>query len=160
MQIAKDKVVSFDYTLTDQTGEVIDSSDGSEPLAYVHGAGSIIPGLESALEGKNPGDKFQVSIAPERAYGERDDDLLQVYPREVLKGVDDIEVGMQFQAQTDQGMQVFTVVAVEGDDITLDGNHPLAGVTLNFDVTVVDVREATSEELAHGHVHDAHSHGH
>ena len=160
MQIAKDKVVSFDYTLTDPSGEVIDTSQGGEPLAYLHGGGNIIPGLENALDGKAPGDKFQVSIPPEQAYGQRDEALLQVYTRDVLKGVDEVEVGMQFQAETNRGMQILTVMAVDGDNVTLDANHPLAGVTLNFDVTIVDVRDATGEELAHGHVHDDHEHTH
>ncbi len=160
MQIAKDKVASIEYTLTDNAGEVLDSSVGSEPLAYLHGAGNIIPGLEKALEGRQAGDTFKVTIAPADGYGEKDDSLTQQVPRRMFGGVDEIEVGMQFHAQTDHGMQVITVAAVSGDMITVDANHPLAGQTLNFDVKVIEVREASSEELDHGHVHGAGGHHH
>jgi FKBP-type peptidyl-prolyl cis-trans isomerase SlyD len=160
MQIAKDKVASIEYTLTDAAGQVLDSSVGGDPLAYLHGAGNIIPGLEKALEGKVVGDAFKVSIAPADGYGEKDDSLLQTVPRRMFAGVDEIEVGMQFHAQTDHGMQVITVANVEGDNVTVDGNHPLAGQTLNFDVKVVEVRAASTEELEHGHVHGAGGHHH
>ena len=160
MQIAKDKVASIEYTLTDTEGQILDSSVGGEPLAYLHGAGNIIPGLEKALEGKTVGDAFTVSIAPAEGYGEKDDSLTQEVPRRMFGGVDEIEVGMQFHAQTDNGMQVITVAAVSGDMITVDANHPLAGQTLNFDVKVVEVRAATGEELEHGHVHGAGGHHH
>lgn len=160
MQIAKDKVASIEYTLTDNDGQVLDSSVGSEPLAYLHGAGNIIPGLEKALEGKTVGDAFKVSIAPAEGYGEKDESLMQVVPKRMFAGVDEIEAGMQFHAQTDHGMQVITVAKVDGDNITVDANHPLAGQTLNFDVKVMEVREATAEELDHGHVHGAGGHHH
>jgi len=160
MQIAKDLVASIEYTLTDDTGNVIDSSVGGEPLAYLHGAGNIIPGLEDALEGKKVGDSFTVSIAPADGYGEKNEGLMQVVPKEMFQGVDSIEAGMQFHAQTDHGMQVITVAAVDGDNITVDGNHPLAGQTLNFDVKVIEVRAASAEELDHGHVHGAGGHHH
>lgn len=160
MQIAQDKVASIEYTLTDNQGQVLDSSVGGEPLAYLHGAGNIIPGLEKALEGKVAGDTFTVTIAPAEAYGEKDESLIQVVPRNMFSGVEDIEVGMQFHAQTDYGMQVITVAKVEGDDISVDANHPLAGQTLNFDVKVMEVREASAEELDHGHVHGAGGHNH
>jgi FKBP-type peptidyl-prolyl cis-trans isomerase SlyD len=160
MQIAKDKVASIEYTLTDTEGQILDSSVGGEPLAYLHGAGNIIPGLEKALEGRQVGDAFTVSIAPAEGYGEKDDSLTQEVPRRMFGGVDEIEVGMQFHAQTDNGMQVITVAAVSGDMITVDANHPLAGQTLNFDVKVVEVRAATGEELEHGHVHGAGGHHH
>lgn len=160
MQIAKDKVASIEYTLTDNEGQVLDSSVGGEPLAYLHGAGNIIPGLEKALEGRQVGDTFTVSIAPAEGYGEKDDSLTQEVPRRMFAGVDEIEVGMQFHAQTDNGMQVITVAAVRDDIITVDANHPLAGQTLNFDVKVVEVRAATREELEHGHVHGAGGHHH
>lgn len=160
MQIANDVVASIEYTLTDDQGNIIDSSAGGEPLAYLHGAGNIIPGLENALAGKKVGDTFKVSIAPAEGYGEKNDSLLQVVPREMFQGVEAIEVGMQFHAQTDYGMQVITVAAVEGANITVDGNHPLAGQTLNFDVKVVDVRAASAEELEHGHVHGPDGHHH
>jgi FKBP-type peptidyl-prolyl cis-trans isomerase SlyD len=160
MQIANDAVASLEYTLTDDQGNVIDSSVGGEPLAYLHGAGNIIPGLESALEGKKAGDSFKVSIAPADGYGEKNEAMLQVVPRNMFQGVDNIEVDMQFHAQTDHGMQVITVVAVDGDNVTVDGNHPLAGQNLNFDVKVLEVRAATEEELEHGHVHGAGGHHH
>jgi FKBP-type peptidyl-prolyl cis-trans isomerase SlyD len=153
MNIAKDKVVSIDYTLTDDAGKVLDSSNGREPLAYLHGAGNIIPGLESALEGKGQGDQLNVSIKPADGYGERDDRMVQAVPRSSFGGVQTIEPGMQFQANTPAGPRVITVVGVQGDQVTVDANHPLAGQTLNFDVKVVDVRDATSTELQHGHVH-------
>ena len=160
MQIANNVVALIEYTLTDDQGEVIDSSVGGEPLAYLHGAGNIIPGLEKALEGKQQGDALKVSIAPADGYGEKNEGLLQVVPRAMFQGVDQIEEGMQFHAQTDHGMQVITVAKVDGDNITVDGNHPLAGQTLHFDVKVVEVRAASQEELDHGHVHGVGGHHH
>jgi FKBP-type peptidyl-prolyl cis-trans isomerase SlyD len=160
MQIAKDLVASIEYTLTDDAGNVIDSSVGGEPLAYLHGAGNIIPGLENALEGKTVGDSLKVTIAPQDGYGEKNEGMVQVVPKDMFQGVDTIEVGMQFHAQTEHGMQVITVAAVDGNNITVDGNHPLAGQTLNFDVKVIEVRAASPEELDHGHVHGAGGHHH
>lgn len=160
MQIANNVVASIEYTLTDDQGTVIDSSVGGEPLAYLHGAGNIIPGLEEALEGKQVGDSFKVSVPPSEGYGEKDEALLQMVPRSMFRGVDEIEVGMQFHAQTDYGMQVITVAKVEGENVTVDGNHPLAGQNLNFDVKVLEVRAASAEELEHGHVHGAGGHHH
>lgn len=160
MQIANNVVALIEYTLTDDKGEVIDSSVGGEPLGYLHGGGNIIPGLEDALVGKKVGDAFKVSIAPADGYGEKNEGLLQVVPKEMFQGVEQIEAGMQFHAQTDHGMQVITVAAVDGDNITVDGNHPLAGQTLHFDVKVIEVRAATQEELDHGHVHGAGGHHH
>lgn len=159
MEISKHKVVTMDYTLTDQQGNTIDTSQGREPLAYIHGVGGIIPGLEAALEGRKPGEQLQVTIAPEDGYGDRDESLLQVVPRDRFD-VDDVTVGMQFHAQAENGVSVVTVVAVSDEDVTVDANHPLAGVTLNFDVEVKEVREATEEELAHGHVHGPGGHEH
>jgi FKBP-type peptidyl-prolyl cis-trans isomerase SlyD len=153
MQIANNAVVAIDYTLRDTEGEVIDASPEGQPLQYLHGAGNIIPGLEKALEGREAGDDVDVSIAPEDAYGERDDRLQQDVPRSMFEGVDNIEAGMRFQAQTQSGTQVVTVAAVSGDQVTVDANHPLAGQTLNFKVKVSDVREASEEEIEHGHVH-------
>ncbi|HHE54816.1 MAG TPA: peptidylprolyl isomerase [Caldithrix abyssi] len=159
MQITDNKVVSIHYTLKNDAGEVLDSSIGQQPLAYLHGRKNIISGLENALTGKNVGDKFHVDVPPEEAYGERNDTLFQELPREVFQGVDNIEPGMQFYSETPEGVQMITVTKVEGDTITVDANHPLAGQTLHFDVEVMDVREATEEELQHGHVHDS-SHQH
>ena len=160
MQIAQNSVVAIAYTLTDDKGTVIDTSAGGEPLVYLHGARNIIPGLENALTGKSVGEKLTVTVAPAEGYGEYDPQMVQAVPRQMFAGVENIEVGMQFQAQTPQGVRVVTVIEVEGDDITLDGNHPLAGETLHFAVEVTEVRTATAEELAHGHVHGAGGHHH
>jgi FKBP-type peptidyl-prolyl cis-trans isomerase SlyD len=160
MQVAKDKVVSIDYTLTDDEGSVLDTSEGRAPLAYLHGAGNIIPGLEKALEGKQAGEQLNVHVSAAEAYGERDDALAQEVPLEMFQGVERIEPGMRFQAQTSAGMQVVTVSKVAGDSVTIDGNPPLAGKPLNFAVNVVDVRDATEDELAHGHVHGPDGHEH
>lgn len=160
MKISKQKVVSFDYTLTDKDGAVIDSSEGHEPLAYIHGSGFLIPGLENEMEGKQAGDAFQVTVQPEDAYGVRNDSLVKEVDRDMFGEVEKLEAGMQFQAETEDGIEVVTVTAVGDDTVTVDGNHPLADVTLNFDVKVVDVREATAEELDHGHVHGPGGHNH
>ena len=160
MTITKDKVVSIDYTLTGEGGAVLDTSRGRGPLAYLHGAGNIIPGLEGALEGRSQGDQLTVSIPPESGYGPKDPKLVQRVPRTAFAAVTDIRPGMQFQAQTPQGTRVITVVDVADDNVTVDANHPLAGATLNFDVTIVGVRDATAEELSHGHVHGPGGHAH
>ncbi|MCC5857054.1 MAG: peptidylprolyl isomerase [Ectothiorhodospiraceae bacterium] len=153
MQIAKDTVVSIDYTLKDDQGSVLDTSEGKQPLAYLHGNGNIIPGLEQALEGKQAGDELSVRIEPANAYGERRDELTQAVPRDLFQGVDDLQVGMQFQAGGEGGGQIVTITAIEGDQVTVDANHPMAGVPLNFDVKVVEVREASEDEKEHGHAH-------
>ena len=152
MQVADLTVVTIDYTLTDETGDELDSSRGGEPLTYLHGAGNIIPGLERALVGHASGDEFTVTIPPEDAYGLPDEDLVQSLPRSNFPA-GDIAVGSQFQADGPHGSQVVTVVAVDSGSVTIDANHPLAGVTLNFAVSVRDVRAATAEERKHGHVH-------
>jgi len=153
MQIAKNKVVSIHYTLKNDAGMVIDSSEGAEPLVYLHGAQNIIPGLERALDGKVADDALEVSIEAIDAYGEYNRDLTQVVPDSMFEGVDKLEVGMEFQAETEQGVQVIRIVNVDGDNITIDGNHPLAGERLHFDVTIDSIRDATAEELEHGHIH-------
>ncbi len=160
MKIGKHKVVTIDYTLTNDDGEVLDTSEGQEPLAYIHGTGFMIPGLEQALEGRADGDSFSLAVEPVDAYGKRDEDLVKVVERTMFGDVERLEAGMQFQAQTDDGIEVVTVTALEGDQVTVDGNHPLADVTLNFEVRVVGVREASKEELDHGHVHGAGGHHH
>jgi FKBP-type peptidyl-prolyl cis-trans isomerase SlyD len=160
MQIADKTVVSIHYTLTNALGETIDSSVGQDPLVYLQGAQNIIPGLENALAGKTVGDALQVTVEPAEGYGEIRDELIQEVDRSAFQGVDDIDVGMQFMAQTPWGEQPVTVVKVEGDQITLDGNHQLAGETLNFDVEIVEVRDATAEEVEHGHVHGPGGHHH
>ena len=153
MSIKKDSVVTFNYTLKDDAGAEIDSSAPGEPLAYLHGHGNLVPGLERELEGKNAGDKLTVKVAPADGYGERNKDLIQKIPRRSLKGINQITVGMRLQAQTPEGPRPVVVTAVTGDMVTIDGNHPLAGQNLNFDIELVEVRDATAEELAHGHVH-------
>jgi len=153
MQVSAQKVVYIHYTLKNASGELLDKSAAGEPLAYVHGAGSIIPGLESALEGKTAGDAVNVEVAPEEGYGARDEALVQDVPRGAFQGVEHIEPGMRFQAESNQGARIITVTAVHEDVVTVDGNHPLAGETLVFDVEVDGVREATPEEVDHGHVH-------
>src|SRR4051794_1061615 len=125
MEIAKDRIVSIDYTLTSDQGQVLDSSNGREPLAYLHGAGNIIPGLETALEGKAQGDQLNVSIPPENAYGAKDPKMVQAVPRSAFQGVQNIQPGMQFQANTPAGARIITVVGVQGDQVTIDANHPL-----------------------------------
>lgn len=158
MQVADNMAVSIHYTLTNDDGEVLDSSIGDEALVYLHGEGNIIPGLENALLGKAVGDKFNVRIEAEDAYGEMVDEMIQVVPREMFEGIDTLEVGMQFHADVSSGTGVVTVIDIDGDDITIDGNHPLAGLALTFAVEVVDIRPATQEELSHGHIHGAGCH--
>jgi FKBP-type peptidyl-prolyl cis-trans isomerase SlyD len=158
MTAAKNRVVSIDYTLTDANNKVLDSTFGQEPLDYLHGFGNIISGLENALEGKAQGDHFSVNIPAAQAYGERDDRLVADIPIENFKGADEVKPGMQFHTHTPEGPQLITVTKVAANTVTIDGNHPLAGKDLNFDVTVAAIREATEEELLHGHVH-AHDHG-
>ncbi len=153
MQVSKQKVVSIDYTLTDASGTVLDSSKGKAPLTYLHGVGGLIPGLEQALEGREQGEAFQVTIPPELAYGKRNEAMIQPVPRSNFSGVNELKEGMQFQARTPQGNHVVTVTKVEEQTVTVDANHPLAGKPLTFDVNVAEVREPTEEELSHGHVH-------
>ena len=152
MEIQKGRVVGMHYTLRNEEGEIIDTSEGREPLQFLQGYGNIIPGLESELEGKKLGDALDVVVEPENGYGVRHDQLIQQVPREAFQ-VDDLQVGMQFQAQTEQGPVPIRVVAIEGEQVTIDGNHELAGVRLHFAVSIESVREASEEELAHGHVH-------
>jgi FKBP-type peptidyl-prolyl cis-trans isomerase SlyD len=160
MQVTQDAVVAIHYTLTDDAGATLDASGEGEPLAYLHGNGNLIPGLERALEGKRAGDKLSVSVPAADAYGEIDPELVQDVPRDAFRGIDDIEVGMQFQAQSNHGPRSVVVTKVSPETITVDGNHPLAGQNLNFDVEIADVRAATEEELEHGHVHGPGGHHH
>lgn len=160
MPIAQNSVVTIHYTLKDDAGEVIDSSREGDPIAYLHGHGNLVPGLERELEGKNTGDKVVVSVTPEHGYGEYDKKLVQQVPRRALQGVPNVKVGMRLQAQTPQGPRAVVVTRLVGDMVTIDGNHPLAGKNLNFDVEITDVRDATGEELEHGHVHGAGGHHH
>jgi len=160
MQIANNAVVQIHYTLKNDAGEVLDSSDGSDPLAYLQGHGNLIAGLEKALEGKKVGESLTVTIPPEEGYGVRDENLVQDVPRTAFEGVPNVEVGMQFHADSNHGPRTVTVTKIADDTVTVDGNHPLANQTLHFAVDIVEVRAATSEELAHGHVHGAGGHHH
>lgn len=152
MEIAAARVASIHYTLTDDDGRILDQSSESRPLRYFHGAGNIIPGLEKALAGKQAGDTLQVDVPPEEAYGVRNEGMVQVLPREAFQGVEKVEPGMQFQASSERGPLLVTVVEVDGDQVRIDGNHPLAGQTLHFDVRVLDVRDSTESEKQTGRV--------
>jgi len=156
MQVEKNKVVSIHYKLKDNEGNTLDSSEGREPLNYIHGNGNLIPGMEEGLDGKKTGDKLDLKISPDKGYGTRNDELVQDVPRSAF-GDQEVKPGMQFNTQ--DGHTV-TVTKVGLENVTVDGNHPLAGMDLNFDVEVVNVREATSEELDHGHVHGPGGHQH
>ncbi|MDS1310534.1 MULTISPECIES: FKBP-type peptidyl-prolyl cis-trans isomerase [Marinobacter] len=153
--MAQPRVVTIHYTLTNNQGEELDSSrgEGREPLSYLEGAQNIIGGLESALTEKSAGDQVKVSVEPAEGYGEINEELVQPVPRTAFEGVDTIEPGMQFQAQTPGGPQVVRVVEVSEETVTIDANHPLAGETLHFDVEVIEARDATEEEQEHGHAH-------
>ena len=151
MTITKNTVAAIDYTLTGDDGQVIDSSEGRSPLEFIQGTGNLIPGLELALEGKGQGDALKVSIAAADAYGEHDPKLVQPVPRTNFGEIDKIDIGMQFQARTPNGMHVVRVVGVDDQTVTVDANHPLAGKTLHFDVKIVSVREARAEDLEHSH---------
>jgi len=155
MKNTENPVVTIHYTLTNKAGEQLDSSIGAEPLTYIHGAGNIIPGLEDALSETSVGDKLKVTIEAADAYGERNEEQIQTVPREMFQGIDKIEVGMQFQADSNTGPAIVTITGVEGNEVTIDGNHPLAGEQLTFDVEVMDIRPATETEMEHGHIHGA-----
>jgi FKBP-type peptidyl-prolyl cis-trans isomerase SlyD len=162
MNIVKNSIATLHYILKDNDGEILDTADENNPFLYMHGVGGMIPGLEKALENATTGDNIVVSVPPAEAYGERNPNLTQDVPREMFAGVadEDMVVGAQFQAQTDQGVEIITVAAIDGDTIKIDGNHPMAGETLNFDVNVIDVREASAEEISHGHPHGPGGHHH
>ena len=161
MQIANETAVWLQYTLRNDAGEVLDASEDNEPLVYIHGQGDIVPGLEKALEGKAMGTRFNVTVSPEEGYGVHDVEKTQAVPRGMFPAEEEIVPGMQFHAQGPDGHQlVVTVVKVDDERITVDGNHPLAGVQLNFDVKVLEVRAATGEEITHGHVHGPGGHHH
>jgi FKBP-type peptidyl-prolyl cis-trans isomerase SlyD len=160
MQITAQSAASFHYTLKNSAGEVLDSSVGSDPLMYLHGAGNIVPGLERQMLGKSVGDKFKATVQPEDGYGVPNPAMLRVVPKSAFPADVELEVGMQFGTQTPQGPMAIVVKHIDTESVTVDGNHPLAGVTLHFDVEVVEIREATAEELAHGHVHGPGGHAH
>ncbi|MEZ5561192.1 MAG: peptidylprolyl isomerase [Pseudomonadales bacterium] len=154
MKIARECVVAIHYTLTNDAGEKLDSSQGADPLNYLHGTGGLIPGLERELEGRAAGEAFSVTIQPEDAYGPVNPELIQEVPLEALAGIEGLQVGMRLQSQAPDGrVHLLTVEAIGDDSATLNANHALAGEVLHFDVSVESVREATQEELAHGHAH-------
>jgi FKBP-type peptidyl-prolyl cis-trans isomerase SlyD len=159
MQIGKNKVVSINYTLRDNEGNIIDSSEGGAPLTYIQGIGNLIPGMEEGLEGKVKGDKLDIKVSPEKGYGTRQEEAIQQVPITAFGG-QEVKPGMQFHAQTANGTQVVTITDVGQDSVTVDGNHPLAGVELNFAVEVIEIREATQDEISHGHVHGPGGHHH
>ena len=161
MQISDNLVVTMNYTLSDDEGTLIDQHDDGS-FNYLHGAGNIVPGLEKALFGKVVGDEVRISVDPEDAFGERNPELIQVVDRNMFSP-DELEItaGVQFHAESPDGNAlIITVTEVNGDQITIDGNHPLAGTNLNYFVKIVGIREASAEELAHGHVHSPDSHNH
>lgn len=160
MNIAQHTVVSLHYTLKDGDGRLLDTSEGRQPLVYLHGVGALIPGLEKELDGKTTGDKLNAVIPPEEGYGSRRDDLLKVVSKDGFQGEEEMTVGMQVQLQTEHGPAIATISKIEGNDVTLDLNHPLADLTLHFDVEVIEVREATEDEISHGHVHGPGGHQH
>ncbi len=160
MNIGDGKVVSIHYTLRDTQGTVLGSSDGSDPIAYLHGNGNIVPGLEEALAGRVAGDRVDVVVAPEQGYGLREERLVQMIPRTRFPDSDGLAPGQQFNTEGPHGARLLTVTRVERDIVTVDANHPLAGKSLHFSVEVAEVRKATREELTHGHVHGAGGHNH
>lgn len=160
MQIKKHAVATIHYTLKDDSGNTLDSSEGRDPLSYIHGVGGLIVGMEEALEGKQKGDAFEVSIPPAKGYGEYNENLVVPIPKSKFPSDVEIEPGMQFQANGPQGVQVVKVLRLEGDNVLIDDNHELAGKNLNFKVEVVEVRDATEEEISHGHVHGPGGHHH
>jgi len=160
MTIVDDKVVLMDYTLTNEEGTILDTSDGREPLAYIQGHQNIIPGLEKQMSGKKIGDKFKAVVQPEEGYGKFNQALVQVVDKEMFKDVEVLELGMQFQAQLQDGPIIMTITKIDGDKVTVDGNHALADQVLTFDVEVKEIRDASAEELEHRHVHGAGGHHH
>jgi FKBP-type peptidyl-prolyl cis-trans isomerase SlyD len=160
MLIERDRVVLIHYTLKNEAGEVLETSKGATPIAYLHGYGNLVPGLEKALVGKRSGDSLSVVVPPEDGYGARNPAFVQVVAKKSLKLDVEPEVGMQLRAHGQRGVQLLTVTQVGRDTLTLDGNHPMAGKALHFDVEVAEVRKATREELTHGHVHGVGGHQH
>jgi FKBP-type peptidyl-prolyl cis-trans isomerase SlyD len=148
MQITKDTYVSLNYTVMDEQGKVLASSEPDGPMDYIHGVGMLVPGLEKALEGKKQGDAVKVKVEPKDAYGDRRQDLIYVMPKDkIQKEGEELKVGMHFEAETPSGPIAFAVTNVDGDNVTLDANHPFAGKTLDFSVSVLECRAATEEEL-------------
>jgi FKBP-type peptidyl-prolyl cis-trans isomerase SlyD len=155
MEVKNNTVVSIQYTLTDDKADVVDSSTEADPLSYIQGAGQLLPAVEDALEGKSPGDSLRLELSPEEGYGLRDDSLVFVVSREKLDGVEETALGTRYRVKTRDGEKVLTLTEIGDKRVTLDGNHPLAGKRLHFDISVIEVRECTAEEMSHGHAHDS-----
>lgn len=160
MKVAKDLVVSLAYQVRTEDGVLVDEATALAPLEYLHGRGSLIPGLEKALADRAVGERFDVDVGVDEAYGDHDENLVQRVPKDVFGDAGELETGMRFLAETDQGPLPVEITAVEDDHVIVDGNHMLAGQNLKFNVEIVAIREATADELTHGHVHNAHSHHH
>jgi FKBP-type peptidyl-prolyl cis-trans isomerase SlyD len=159
MKVSLNNVVAIHYTLTNNEGTVLDSSNGRGPLNFIHGLGHLIPGMEEGLSGKEVGNKFQLKVSPEKGYGIYQNEMVQEVPVSAFAG-QEINVGMQFEAGTSEQRFLVTIKAIDAETVTVDGNHPLAGVELNFDIEVLEIRNATEDELAHGHVHGPEGHHH
>lgn len=155
MNIESKKAVGIHYSLKNEAGEIIDTSINAEPLIFIHGSGQIIPGLEAELLGKSKGDKFNAVIGPEDGYSLRNEAMMQEVPKSEFQDADTVQIGMQFQVETEHGPLVLIVKEILDEAFVVDGNHPLAGEILNFDVEVTEVRDATEEELKSGHIHGA-----
>ena len=160
MNISDKTVATIDYTLKDAAGVIIETTEGDQPLVYLHGVGTILPTLEGALAGKQAGDRVELTLTPEDGYGERDAELIEVVDRSQFPDAEDLAVGMMFHVPTEEGDVTVTISDIDGDNVTIDGNHPLAGETLQFDILVREVRDATTEELEHGHAHGEGGHQH
>ena len=159
MKVSLNKVVAIHYKLTNNEGTVLDSSDGRGPLNFIYGLGHLIPGMEEGLDGKEVGSKFQLKVSPEKGYGNYQNEMVQQVPVSAFAG-QEIKVGMQFEAGTDEQRFLVNIKSIEAETVTVDGNHPLAGVQLNFDIEVIEIREATDDEITHGHVHGPEGHNH
>ena len=160
MKVEKNSVVTFDYVLKNPEGEVLDTTEGEEPFDYLHGSEGVLPAVEEALEGAIVGQRLQFVVPCEDAYGERDDELITLVPREEFDDVDDLEVGLQMPAVIDDEECLITVLSISDDEVEIEANHPLAGETLHFDITIRTIRAATPEEIEHGHAHGADGHHH
>lgn len=160
MQVADDMVVAFHFTLTTDGGELIHSTRPDAPLTYLHGRGELIEGLENAMLGRSEGATFDLTLEPSQAYGQRDPQLVQTVDRAEFPGGEELEVGMKFRVEDDLGQRTITIAEIDGDQVKVDGNHPLAGETISFEVEILEIREASQEELSHGHAHPPGGHGH
>ncbi|MCW8848117.1 MAG: peptidylprolyl isomerase [Sedimenticola sp.] len=152
MQISKDKVVTIEYTMKDQLGNLLDTSDNGDPISFIQGKGGVFPALEAALDGKSIGERLQVTLTPEQAYGQTDERLIKIIPRDKFKVEGEPQVGSQFRTRRDDTDVVVTIVKVDDESVVVDANPPLAGVTILMDIVIVEVRDAVEEELRTGQV--------